>query len=170
MPDEIREITRQVTSKQDLTFLLVDANFVAGADHLLFATIHAFTAFSRKTNRASTRQMEIIRFAAAQRQISQALNLLGVTENTRGFAGVLADSNSTILESTYLDFLNLMEATDDPALLELKTKQKAQAVQTAFQISDEELDAICPSRKPKERRLALQKLVYDRCALLAITR
>jgi tRNA threonylcarbamoyladenosine modification (KEOPS) complex Cgi121 subunit len=114
--------------------------------------------------------MEILRFAAAQRQISQALKLLGVSESTRRFAGVLTNSNVAELESAYQVFLKLTEATDDPSVLILNTSKKAQMIQSVFQIPDEELEAICPSKKEKARWLALQKLVYDRCALLAIAR
>jgi tRNA threonylcarbamoyladenosine modification (KEOPS) complex Cgi121 subunit len=168
--DAITDITQQLTTNPDFTFLIVDADYVAGADHLLFATIHALTAFSRNSNRASTRQMEILRFAAAQRQISQALKLLGVSESTRRFAGVLTNSNATELEFTYQKFLKLVEATDDPSVILLSTSKKARTIQSVFQIPDEELEAICPSQKQKDRRMALQKLVYDRCALIAIAR
>ena len=168
--EAITNITQQLTAKHDLVFLIVDADYVAGADHLLFATIHALTAFSRNSNRASTRQMEILRFAAAQRQISQALKLLGVSKSTRRFAGVLTNSNAAELESTYQNFLKLIEASDDPTVLTLSTSEKAQAIQSVFQIPNEELEAICPSRKQNERWVALHKLVYDRCALLAIAR
>ena len=114
--------------------------------------------------------MEILRFAAAQRQISQALKLLGVSESTRRFGGVLTNSNAEELESTYQDFLKLAEATDDSSVLILNTSKKAQMIQSVFQIPDGELEAICPSQKQKERWDALQKLVYDRSALLAIAR
>jgi len=170
IPDEIIAIPKKISSKQDLTFLLVDANLIAGADHLLFATIHAYTAFNQHTNRASTREMEILRFAAAQRQISQAMSLLGVSKSTRRFAGVLTNSTSTVLEPAYLEFLKIAEASDDATVLELNTSEKAQVIQEAFQIPNEELKAICPSQDSRKRRLALQKLVYDRCALLAISR
>ncbi|MHA2406517.1 MAG: KEOPS complex subunit Cgi121, partial [Candidatus Hermodarchaeia archaeon] len=149
--DAITDITQQLTTNPEFAFLIIDADYVAGADHLLFATIHALTAFSRNSNRASSRQMEILRFAAAQRQISQALKLLGVSESTRRFAGVLTNSNAEELKSTYQDFLKLADATDDPSVLILNTSKKAQIIQSAFKIPDEELEAICPSQKQKGR-------------------
>lgn len=170
IPEAIINLTQQIAFTPDSTFLLVDADFVAGADHLLFATIHAFSAFNTQTNRASTRQMEILRFAAAQRQISQALELLGISKSTRRIGGVLASTKESTLESAYHKFLQLTEASDDPAVLEVDTAKKAQAIQSRFHISADELEAICPSKKPAARTQALQKLVFDRCALLAITR
>ncbi|MFW9935119.1 MAG: KEOPS complex subunit Cgi121 [Candidatus Thorarchaeota archaeon] len=170
LPEAIIDLTKQITFTPGLTFLLVDADYVAGTDHLLFATIHAFSAFNTQTNRASTRQMEILRFAAAQRQISQALEILGISNSTRRLGGVLANTKESALDSAYHKFLQLTEATDDPAVLEIDTDKKAQAIQDNFDISAAELEAICPSKKSVARKQALQKLVFDRCALLAITR
>ncbi len=169
-PEEIIDISQQLTAKTNITLLLVDADLIAGTDHLLFATIHAFTAFFKKTNRASTQEMEILRFAAGQRQISQAITLLGASESTQRFGGVLANSTPATLETTYLKFLKLAHASDDATVLELNTQEKAQAIQAAFKISDDELNAISPSNKPQDLIHSLQKLVYDRCALLAISR
>ena len=169
-PEEIKSISKQLATKNDLTLLLVNADLIAGAKHLLFSTIHAYTAFFKKTNRASTREMEILRFAAGQRQISQAISLLGASESTQHYGGVLVNSTPATLESTYLDFLKRTEATDDATVLELKTRKKAKAIQAAFQIPDKELEAISISQTSQDRWIALQKLVFDRIALLAISR
>ncbi|MFX1509822.1 MAG: KEOPS complex subunit Cgi121 [Promethearchaeota archaeon] len=170
LPTKINTITQQVIEDQKITLVLADADFIAGAEHLLFATIHALTAFSRKTNRATTKQLEILRFAAAQRQISQSLKLLGVSKSTRRFAGVLVTSTAAPLKTAYQKLLEIAQATDDVQVLDLKTSKKAQAIQNLFQISNAELAAICPMSKPAERHQALQKLVFDRCALQAISR
>lgn len=170
LPTEINTITQQVVGNQDITLVLADADFIAGADHLLFATIHGLTAFSRKTNRATTKQMEILRFAAAQRQISQALKLLGVSKSTRRLAGVLVDSAIASLKAAYQTLLKVTKAVDNIEILDLKTSEKAKAIQEIFQIANDELDAICPTSKPAKRYQALQKLVFDRCALQSISR
>lgn len=170
LPTEINTLTQQVVGDQDITLVLVDADFIAGAAHLLFATIHALTAFSRNTNRATTKQMEILRFAAAQRQISQALKLLGVSKATRRFAGVFVNSKASSLKAAYRTLLELAKVTDNVKVLDLKTSEKAKTIQGVFQITNQELTAICPSSKPADRYQALQKLVLDRCALQTISR
>jgi tRNA threonylcarbamoyladenosine modification (KEOPS) complex Cgi121 subunit len=169
-PTEINTLTQQVVGDQDITIVLADADFIAGAQHLLFATIHALTAFSRQTNRATTKQMEILRFAAAKRQISHALNLLGISKSTRRFAGVLVNSTASALQSSYEMLLELTEAKDNAKVLKLTTSKKAKAIQEIFQITADELRTICPASKPAERYKALQKLVFERCALQAISR
>jgi tRNA threonylcarbamoyladenosine modification (KEOPS) complex Cgi121 subunit len=164
------ELAQQIASNHDATFQLVSADTVASPKHLLFAAIHALTAFHRGTQRASTPAMELLRFAAAQRQISQALNLLGITDATLHLGGVIIGENISTIQNAHQDFLRLANVTEDPVVLEINSKKKERAIQDAFQITARELDAIMVSKSSEDRIEALQKLVYDRCALLAISR
>ncbi len=167
---DLVELAQQIASDHDVTFQLVNADSIASPKHLLFAAIHALTAFHRGTQRASTLAMELLRFAAAQRQISHALNLLGITESTLHLGGVIIGKNVTTIQKVHQEFLRLANATDDPTVLEINSKKKERAIQDAFQISPRELNAIMISESVEDRKAALQKLVFDRCALLAISR
>jgi len=170
IPETITKLTKQFESTHRLTLQIMDANKVAGPDHLLFATLHAYTAFHHKTNRASTLAMEILRFAAAQRQITEALNQMGVSSATCQFGGVLTNSEAASLETAYRGFLSFVKGTDDTSVLEITTEHKEHVIREAFQIREDELMAISPSMELEDRRQALKKTVYDRCALLAISR
>ena len=167
---DLVELAQQIASNHDATFQLVYADTVASPKHLLFAAIHALTAFHRGTQRASTLAMELLRFAAAQRQISQALNLLGITDATLHLGGVIIGESVSKIQNVHQDFLRLANLTDDPVVLEINSKTKERVIQDAFQITARELDAIMVSESSEDRIEALQKLVYDRCALLAISR
>lgn len=167
---DLVEFAQRIASDYDVTFQLVNADTVASPKHLLFAAIHALTAFHRGTQRASTLAMELLRFAAAQRQISQALNLLGITESTLHLGAVIIGENIIKIQNVHRDFLRLANVTDNPGVLEINSKKKERAIQDAFQITPKELDATMMSESSEDRRGALQKLVYDRCALLAISR
>jgi tRNA threonylcarbamoyladenosine modification (KEOPS) complex Cgi121 subunit len=167
---DLIELAQKVASEFNATIQLVDAKNIVSPNHLLFATIHALTAFDRGTGRASTLGMEILRFAAAQRQISQALNLLGLSESTKHIGGVIVGENTSQIQNTFHTFLDQTKIATDQTVLELTSKKKERAIQDTFQISNEELEAITVSTNAKERKQALQKLVYDRCALLAISR
>jgi tRNA threonylcarbamoyladenosine modification (KEOPS) complex Cgi121 subunit len=114
--------------------------------------------------------MEILRFAAARRQIAQALDQMGISKTTRRFGGVLTNSKVASLERAYREFISIVEGTDDTSVLEITSEHKEQVLQKAFEIHEDELAVISPSTKPVDRRQALKKIVYDRCALLAISR
>jgi tRNA threonylcarbamoyladenosine modification (KEOPS) complex Cgi121 subunit len=167
---DLVELAQRIASNHSVTFQLINADTVASPDHLFFATVHALTAVHRGTQRASTIAMELLRFAAARRQISQALDLFGITESTLQLGGVIIGQDATIIQKAHQDFLRLANLTDAPLVLEITSTKKERAIQDAFQITTQELNAITVSKNSKNRIEALQKLVYDRCALLAISR
>lgn len=164
------EQAESIATSHKIVFQLVKAAQVAGVSHLLFATIHALSAFHYGTQRSASLGMEILRFTAAQRQISRALQLMGVTDSTQHLAGILVNTSAEILHQVYDEFRNVTGAQDAPAVLDLASEKKEKAIKKAFKISVQELQATALSNRGEDRRQALQKIVYDRCALLAISR
>jgi KEOPS complex subunit Cgi121 len=161
---------RKVGTRFNVTLQLADASCIAGASHLSIAAMHALRAFERGTKRADVLGTEILRFAAAQRQITRALSLLGIKNGARGIGGILLGASGETLLKAYQAFLGLIGATDDPAVLEITTPAKAAAIQSLFEITPTEVDATATSRRPQDRYHAIMKLVYERCALLATSR
>jgi len=160
--------SQTIAGEIGVTFQLFDADRVAGPSHLLFAALHALHAFQRGVQRASTLGMEILRFAAAQRQISRALALLGVRDNTSRLAGVILDDSPQPISQAHSRFLALTGAKPAPQILQIESKAKEEHIRQVFDISDMELAAIAASNRRLDRRIALTKLVLDRCALTAI--
>ncbi len=167
---DLLEIAQDISSACHVTFQLVNADYVVSHDHLLFATLHALTMYQRGQQRASTLGMEILRFAAIQRQISVALKLLGLTNSTRRLGAILVNGEPSALQRAYAMFYQRVDATDDSTVLEITSAKKANAIQEIFEISEDELAAMTPTKKTEDRWLVLQKLVYDRCALLVLSR
>jgi tRNA threonylcarbamoyladenosine modification (KEOPS) complex Cgi121 subunit len=167
---ELLKQSREIATQFGVTLQLADASYLAGAPHLFFAAIHALRAFQRGTKRADILGTEILRFAAAQRQITRALTLLGVTNETRTLGGVLLGGPPETLRKAYQEFLNRTKATDAPTVLEITTPAKAASVQQLFEITPTEVAATAASRRPKDQYQAITKLVYERCALLATSR
>lgn len=167
---DLVELVQDISSACQVTFQLVNADYVVSHDHLLFATLHALTMYHRGQQRASTLGMEILRFAAIQRQISIALKLLGLTNSTRRLGAILVNGRPSVLQRAYALFYQRVDATDDSTVLEITSTKKANTIQKIFEISEDELTAVTPTKKNADRWLALQKLVYDRCALLVLSR
>jgi tRNA threonylcarbamoyladenosine modification (KEOPS) complex Cgi121 subunit len=151
-----------------VTIQLVDAEKIATPLHLLFATHHALRAFHQGTERAKTVAMEILRYTAAQRQITRAIEILGVTHLTIHIGGVLLNRSQETLRKVYTSLLSAINAEDAQQVLEISNTSKAEAIQAAFNISAAELDAVQISRNQIDHFNAIAKLVYERCALLAI--
>ena len=168
-PEALFTLLEPVMNASTVNIQLMNADFIASQDHLLFAAIHALDAFHRGTNRASTLPTEILRFAATQRQISKALDTLGLDQHTKRMGGVLVNSDSSQLRQVYKAVLRVVPCNVTPEVLTITSSAKLAAIQELFQITDLELEATASSTSMSDHQQAVQKLIYDRCALLAIT-
>lgn len=72
---------------------LLDAGGVAGPRHLFFAAFNALKAFSQGQNLSKSLAVEALLYASGQRQITKALEMLGVKSDAPNVA-VLAISHS----------------------------------------------------------------------------
>ncbi|MBQ2961493.1 KEOPS complex subunit Cgi121 [Methanobrevibacter sp.] len=70
---------------------LMNADAIAGKEHLQHGIIHAMNAFKRGDNLAKDLGIEILIRTSAQRQISKAFDILGLKEGKMNMAVVLID-------------------------------------------------------------------------------
>lgn len=70
---------------------LMNADAIAGREHLQHGTIHAIKAFERGENLAKDLGIEILIRTSAQRQISKAFDILGLKEGKMNIAVVMID-------------------------------------------------------------------------------
>ncbi len=77
---------------------LMDATAIAGKKHLFHGVIHAILAFKRGTNLANDLGIEIVLRTSAQRQISKALDVLGLKEKQMDIAIVLVNCPDYFIE------------------------------------------------------------------------
>lgn len=87
------------------TVQLLNADGIAGREHILHATVHAIKAFERNENIAKDLGLEICVRASAQRQISKALSILGIKEGEMNICAVAVDCSENIMDElgTILD-------------------------------------------------------------------
>lgn len=87
------------------TVQLLNADGIAGREHILHATVHAIKAFERKENIAKDLGLEICVRASAQRQISKALSILGIKDSEMNICAVAVDCSENIMDElgTILD-------------------------------------------------------------------
>ena len=70
---------------------LMDADAIAGKEHLQHGIVHAMNAFKRGDNLAKDLGIEILIRTSAQRQISKAFKILGLKEGKMNIAVVMID-------------------------------------------------------------------------------
>lgn len=144
-----------------------DARFIATREHLFFAALNALRAFESKLNISNGLAMETLLFASAKRQITKAMDLLGIkAESQRVAVLIIAETQRTATETLEL-LSEIVPGERDDSVLELD-KEKFEAVKRLFGISDSELNA--KLEKTSLENEALVDLVIEHVALLATRR
>lgn len=133
----------------DCVIQLMDADAVAGVQHVLNSTIHAIKSFSRNENIASDMGLEICVRTSGQRQISQAIKMLGIRNGKINICAVAVDCKSDIME----DIVNILGLRDD-SVLEPDTDK----LKSVYKISDIQL----------ETNPDISKILMEKTALLII--
>ena len=151
----------------NVTVQFFDARFVAGYEHLYFAVLNALTAFKNNLNISRNLAVEILLYAAAERQIRNAVELLGIKEGTGNIAVVILAENKDEIVNILNRLSKLVQASEDESILEIDD-EKFEAIKRMFKISDLELEAKL-ERKGLEKE-ALKDLVIERVALLVTRR
>ncbi|HNR25808.1 MAG TPA: KEOPS complex subunit Cgi121 [Methanobacteriaceae archaeon] len=130
------------------TIQLLRAQRVAGEKHLLHATYQALLAFQRRENISPDLGMEICLRASAQRQISRAIQLLGIAEGKQRVAAVLVDCPEALPK------LESMLGPQDTRALEFDPER----LKAIYKISDQEVYAYKNVKKVLIERIALLNL------------
>jgi KEOPS complex subunit Cgi121 len=131
------------------TIQLMDAEGIAGKYHAEHATIHAIKVFSRKENISKDLGLEICVRASGQRQISQALRMLGLKNGDMKVCAVAVGCEKDIMEN----LADILGQRDDMILMADDDKLK-----DIYGISDIEA----------ETAGSVSKLLMERTALLIL--
>ena len=92
-----RELSGENTDK-DCTVQLLNADGIAGSEHIIHATLHAIKAFKRHQNIAQDLGLEICVRASAQRQISKAINILGIKNGEINICAVAVGCSNDLMD------------------------------------------------------------------------
>jgi KEOPS complex subunit Cgi121 len=139
---------RNLQSSHNCIVQAFDADAIASERHIRFAVEKALAAFSEQRNVAKDAGMEIMRYAAGERQIERAL-FMRVSDRTERIALVLVGSPP------------LPEGRELSGIIDPDGKGSqfcAKSLMEAFNISSEELSAVGDER--------IEDLVIERVALV----
>ena len=93
--NEVIEKIREISS--GCVVQIINADGIAGRKHIMHATIHALNAFQRNENIAKDLGLEICVRASAQRQISRALDILGIKEGEMNICAVAVGCDKWVM-------------------------------------------------------------------------
>ncbi|MFQ6065131.1 MAG: KEOPS complex subunit Cgi121 [Candidatus Bathyarchaeia archaeon] len=163
--DDLFNLVRKKVADVDVQFF--DANLIAGWEHLYFATLNALKAFESKLNISNSLAMETLLYASAQRQISKAIDLMGIKPDSSQIAVLIVARTLEETESALEIVSKLVSGERDDNILEL-TDDKIERIRKLFDISDLELES--KLKRNGLKREALVDLVIEHGALLVTQR
>jgi len=166
-PDNVEQILRAAQEKfPEVCVQIVDLNGVAGSRYLFLAILNALKSFNSKRPISKTLAMEVLLYVAASRQISEAIKLVGVTDNTTSIA-VIAIGSSSEDVSNVGDFLaTVLNRGNRDDLVDRWSPERTRRVRVVFGIGSNELEAT--KRKNEPIAKAIERLATERSALLTI--
>jgi KEOPS complex subunit Cgi121 len=111
------------SKEKNIIIQALDANLVYSQDHLRSATEHAQRAFMNNTNATKSLALEILLYAAGERQIQKAIKKIGVKQGKHSIAFVLVDerkktSNRKTYDRVIDELLTIFHLTIDDKVLE----------------------------------------------------
>jgi tRNA threonylcarbamoyladenosine modification (KEOPS) complex Cgi121 subunit len=160
-PEEFLNSVRRKTKPAEVQFF--NARLVAGKDHLYFAALNALTAFKSGVNRSRNLAVETLLYASAQRQIKNAVSMIGISPTSTEVAVLIIAKTRQQADTTVKVVSELIPGQRNEHVLEL-TAEKFADLQKFFGISDTELESKLATKGRKEE--ALVDLVIEQVALL----
>ncbi|MDD3984500.1 MAG: KEOPS complex subunit Cgi121 [Methanobacterium sp.] len=130
---DFRQFMNDLKRFDNCMIQVMDAEGAAGIEHVTHATIHAINAFSRKQNIANDLGLEICVRTSGQRQISQALKMLGIKNGNINICVIAVDCNKNIMDR----LSDILGKRDDKVL-----EPSENILKNIYQISDIEIETI----------------------------
>jgi len=140
-----------------------DARCVATWQHLFFAALNALTAFKNKENISKSLAMETMLYAAAERQVTRAVELVGIGPASFDVAVLIIGKEPREMESALSIVSKNIGGQRDEKVLEV-SKNKVATIRRTFSISEAELKTVMEKNDDYK---AMTDLVVERMALLA---
>jgi KEOPS complex subunit Cgi121 len=144
---QIKDICHEMGSGCAIQLLRADG--IAGQEHIMQATIQAIKSFERDENIAKDTGLEICVRASAQRQISLALEILGIEEGSLGVCAVALNCEKDVFNRLE----KILGSKNDDVL-----HPDENILKEIYRISDEEIEASG----------SLKKILIERTALLTV--
>ena len=151
---EFLNTLNKISSANNITIQALDADKIAGERHVCFAVKKATDAMEAHTNVANDLGVEIMRYAAGERQIEKAFSM-GLHDGDNKVVFVLVGEE----HSLSLAVIALLEIIDEKPLLDYSVS-KQESIISQFNITESEIEAVGEDKIPE--------LVIERVALVDV--
>jgi tRNA threonylcarbamoyladenosine modification (KEOPS) complex Cgi121 subunit len=166
-PNDLDLVLRRVQEEYPtVSTQFVDLDQVPGSRYLFLATLNALKSFHSKQPIAKTLGMEILLYVSANRQITEAIRLVGMTANTKRIGVILVGKTEDEVSSASELLSQILEQKSNDELLDYWSDERTENVLSLFEIGSKELKATL--RKNEAKTEAVERLAIERSALLTV--
>jgi len=160
--DDINETLGQLDQMNHGTiYQLFDADKITDKYHIYYAAVNAYYAIENGSNISNKLEVETLLYASTQNQISKAIELIGVSKNTKRIAvSIISEIEHDPTAAKIADFLGDM--TD--RALEL-TPKKYNELKQLYEITDTAIDTV-----EGDKYRALTSLITEKGSLISLRR
>jgi tRNA threonylcarbamoyladenosine modification (KEOPS) complex Cgi121 subunit len=166
-PDDFDLVLHAVQEKhREVSLQFVDLEKVPGSRYLLLATLNALKSFHSSQPISRTLGMEILLYVSANRQIAEAIQLVGMTSDTGKVAALLVGKSEEEVSGAVELLGQILNQRSNDELIDHWSAERIENVLTIFGIGSKELKATL--RKNETKAQAIERLAIERSALLAV--
>jgi tRNA threonylcarbamoyladenosine modification (KEOPS) complex Cgi121 subunit len=166
-PKDLDAILNEVRKKHaTISAQFVDLDKVPGSRYLFLATLNALRSFHSSQPISRTLAMEILLYVSGNRQISEAIQLVGMTSETKRIAVVLVGETAEEVSAVAELVGQILNQRNNDELLDQWSSARMGNVLAIFDIGPKELKAT--TRNGEEKAQAIERLAIERSALVAL--
>lgn len=162
--DELIEIA-QTPYKGVIAVQLLNADLVSGVGHLLSAAQNAVNAWKGKYMVSRSLDIEILVYSSAQRQISRAINIMGVQDGLETVAVVAVGENKEDVRACVELIQEKIGEETEPMFA--PSEERLERVAKEFHVTKQEIQSITSSDDLDSRMDALTGCIASRVTIVA---
>ncbi len=145
-----------------------NADNIAGWMHLYTAAYFTVKSLVNLSTKIKSIELELIRWVSAQKQLSDAIALMGVKPNDKKIAVLSLGLSENTVRDEIMKILSEYNLKEQLQLLEIDNS-KIHNLKTIFRISDTEFNTLLEDQSnPESAKTLLLKLIINRISALII--
>ena len=105
--------------KNDYSYQIFDVKAIGGAEHLYFAAVNVLKAFNQGLNISKTFSLELLLYVSGQRQISKAIEMVGIKCDTKEVALVIISQDKETVSNANIRLSKIIGGIRDNSILKI---------------------------------------------------
>ncbi len=156
--NKLAELDKQVAGT---VFQLFDADKITDQYQIYYAATNAYYAMENGSNVSNKLNVETLLYASTQNQISKAIQLIGVSKDTKRVAIIVISEKEN--DPVVTEIAETLGTPNDGALA--MTQEKYEALKRLYDVTDTAIETV-----GTEPYMALTSLVTEKSTLISLRR